>query len=85
MQRFANFSYFCTSFVKLLKKQGCSFKKVSITLILVWIISFYAISQLNIKVGYIGGFTKAPVLNSAVTRFNDDFIKIILMETWMMH
>jgi hypothetical protein len=50
-------------------------KKVSITLILVWIISFYAISQLNIKVGYIGGFTKAPVLNGAVTRFNDDFIK----------
>lgn len=31
--------------------------------------------QLNIKVGYTGGFTKAPVLNAIVDRFNADFVK----------
>ena len=30
-------------------------------------------SQLNIKVGYTGGFTSAPDLNNIVRRFNEDF------------
>jgi hypothetical protein len=31
--------------------------------------------QVNIKVGYTGGFTKAPTMNNVVDRFNADFLK----------
>lgn len=30
--------------------------------------------QINLKVGYTGGFTKAPVLNNIVDRFNSNFL-----------
>jgi len=36
--------------------------------------SHLILSQMNIKVGYIGGFTKAPALNKVVDDFNTNFL-----------
>lgn len=49
-------------------------KKLYTSLIFLMAISLSAIGQLNIKVGYTGGFTKAPALNAIVDKFNTDFI-----------
>ncbi|KXK38800.1 MAG: hypothetical protein J5I52_09265 [Saprospiraceae bacterium] len=35
---------------------------------------YIMLSQTNIKVGYIGGFTSAPDLNGIISNFNEDFV-----------
>lgn len=49
--------------------------KVSFFSLILWATTVSLSGQLNIKVGYVGGFTKAPVLNDVVDRFNVDFLK----------
>jgi len=49
-------------------------KKYKLLFILLMAYSQSLTSQMNIKVGYTGGFTKAPVLNKVVDDFNVDFL-----------
>ena len=46
----------------------------SATILIIVFLDQTAYTQINIKVGYTGGFTKAPVLNKIVNDFNQSFI-----------
>lgn len=49
-------------------------KKLFMSFILTISLYLSVIGQFNIKVGYASGFTKAPILNTIVDKFNGDFI-----------
>lgn len=49
-------------------------KKIYLSLVICIALYFSAAGQVNLKVGYAGGFTKAPVLNAVVSKFNTDFV-----------
>lgn len=51
---------------------GYFFYKYSLLLFL--FTPYVLLAQLNIKVGYTGGFTKAPVLNKVIDDFNEKFV-----------
>lgn len=47
-----------------------------LSFLVAFLVTITASAQLNIKVGYTGGFTKAPVLNSIVSNFNQKFTQV---------
>lgn len=49
-------------------------KKAFFTWVLAGLLPIIGFSQLNIKIGYNGGFTSAPDYNGIVAQFNDDFV-----------
>lgn len=51
-----------------------SFLKYKLIIIFCIINSYWLLGQMNIKVGYIGGFTEAPVLNKVLDDFNTNFL-----------
>jgi hypothetical protein len=44
------------------------------SMLLFLFIPFFLKGQINIKVGYIGGFTRAPELNKVINNFNEKFV-----------
>jgi hypothetical protein len=49
-------------------------KRMQTTLVLMLFLPTITFCQFNIKIGYIGGFTKAPDMNGIISKFNDEFV-----------